>query len=220
MQSLSHEGRNTLQKAQAHIALLRMHLEENSEALDLVQKIEDSQEKLLELYEEVKSYAGPILLHPQPYSLQSMVEKAWARCASSAESARFSLILDTKDLTCEIDVDAMTRVLGEVLKNALAASNEAVEIQISVDDDELEGLPAKKLVVSDNGYGVPVEDWEKAFQPFYTTKTHGTGLGLAVSRRFVAGHNGRIQFGPPQLGGASVYITLPQRSSSAEGTAD
>ncbi len=65
------------------------------------------------------------------------------------------------------------------------------------------------VVISDNGPGVASEDVDKVFEPFFTTKQRGTGLGLAICKRIAAAHGGRICFGEPRNGGASVYLTLP-----------
>lgn len=213
MQGLSHEGRNALQRAQAHIALLRLHVQDNPEALGLIQKIENAQDHLLALYEEVKSYAGPILLQVKPYRLDILAEEEWTIFQPSDEPVQFSLDNQSLNTTCEIDAKLIGRVLREVFKNSVAACNDSPRLELNCFDDVLNGHPAISLVVSDNGCGVPEDDWDKAFQPFYTTKTHGTGLGLALSKRIVGEHHGRINFGPPRLGGASVYITLPQRRS-------
>ena len=213
MHGLSHEGRNALQRAQAHIALLRFQLEDSSEALELVQKIEVAQEKLLDLYEEVKSYAAPIVLHYVPCQLDELVRKTWDKVARSNETISFSLQLQAKSLECEIDAEAIGRVLEEIFDNSLAAVAESPEVEVVCRNDGLDGLPAVTLIISDNGSGVPAAEWEHAFRPFYTTKTHGTGLGLAVSKRIVAAHHGRIQFGPPRLSGSSIYLTLPKQRS-------
>lgn len=208
MQGLSHEGRNAIQRAQAHIALLQSHLQDNIEGLELLENIEKAQDHLLELYEDVKSYAAPIFLQCRPCRLDKLVEKVWSNVQSSTKSARFSLTDRAHDLTCEIDANAIGRVLQEVFKNALAACADHPEIEVCFCNDVLQGLPAVTLIVSDNGCGVPKENWEQAVHPFYTTKTHGTGLGLAVSKRIILAHDGEIHFGSPRLNGASVYITL------------
>ena len=214
MHGLSHEGRNALQRAQAHIALLRFQLVDNPEALELVQKIEVAQEKLLDLYEEVKSYAAPIHLQREPCRLDELVEKVWNQKALSTPSVSFTLKSEAQDSTCEIDVNAIGQVLGEVFENSLAAVAEAAEVEVICRDDGLNGLPAVTLIISDNGSGIPADEWEHAFRPFCTTKTQGTGLGLAVSKRIVAAHQGRIQFERPRLSGATICLMLPKKKSN------
>lgn len=210
MNGLSHEGRNALQRAQAHIALLRTHAQHNPESLDLLQKIEDAQDHMLGLYEEVKSYASPIKLQIQPYDLGKLVEEVWEEFASTDRPVNIRQSSRTRDLTCNIDAKAIGDVLRAVFQNALAAAIVEPKIEAQLFDDVLDGRPAVTIVVSDDGAGVPVAHREQVFQPFYTTKTRGTGLGLALAKRIVLQHKGQIDFGRPRLAGASVYISLPR----------
>ncbi len=213
MQGLSHEGRNALQRAQAHMALLRFHVEDNPEALELIGKIEKAQEKLLDLYEDVKSYAKPISLHCQSCRIDKLAEKEWTKFQLASRPAQFSFVNNSTDPTCKVDAETVARVLQEVFKNAVAACPDAPQIELACNDDVLNGHAAVTLVVSDNGSGVPTEEREQAFQLFSTIGTHGTGLGLAWCKRIIAAHFGRIQFETPRLGGASISITLPRQRS-------
>ena len=63
--------------------------------------------------------------------------------------------------------------------------------------------------VTDNGPGVPPALRERVFQPFFTMKRNGTGLGLALVQKIIVFHNGRIAVGAAPQGGASFQITLP-----------
>ncbi|HEX6198974.1 MAG TPA: ATP-binding protein, partial [Thermoanaerobaculia bacterium] len=63
--------------------------------------------------------------------------------------------------------------------------------------------------VWDRGEGVPEGDRERIFEPFYTTRTRGTGLGLAVARRIVALHGGTLQVGDREGGGAEFRVGIP-----------
>jgi signal transduction histidine kinase len=69
-----------------------------------------------------------------------------------------------------------------------------------------------RIVVEDNGPGIPPADREQVFRPFFTSKRSGTGLGLALVQKIVVFHNGRITVGQSSLGGASLEISLPLAS--------
>jgi C4-dicarboxylate-specific signal transduction histidine kinase len=60
--------------------------------------------------------------------------------------------------------------------------------------------------------GVAEEVWAKFFAPFFTTKAHGTGLGMAIAKRMMEAHGGRIAVGPPRERGAEIVILLPRTS--------
>ena len=65
------------------------------------------------------------------------------------------------------------------------------------------------ITVDDNGPGIEPAARERVFQPFFTSKRTGTGLGLALVQKIVVFHNGRITAGASPLGGASLQISLP-----------
>jgi signal transduction histidine kinase len=70
--------------------------------------------------------------------------------------------------------------------------------------------PSVDIVIRDNGPGLTPEQRRNLFQPFYTTKTHGTGLGMAIAKRIIDAHEGEIAAGTDDGRGASILITLPR----------
>jgi signal transduction histidine kinase len=70
-------------------------------------------------------------------------------------------------------------------------------------------LTLVRLVVSDDGPGIPVAEREKLFMPYYSTKRRGSGLGLAIVRRIVAEHGGTIEVGENQPRGTRFTVELP-----------
>jgi len=72
------------------------------------------------------------------------------------------------------------------------------------------------ISVSDTGVGLPPQQADKVFDAFFTTKSHGIGLGLRISRTIVESHDGRLWATPNTPRGASFYFTLPTKVASAE----
>jgi signal transduction histidine kinase len=70
-------------------------------------------------------------------------------------------------------------------------------------------LQGQRISVSDNGPGIPGESLTKIFVPFYTTKTNGTGLGLAVVQKIIVQHGGSIEARNQPAGGAEFVVWLP-----------
>jgi signal transduction histidine kinase len=70
-----------------------------------------------------------------------------------------------------------------------------------------------RVRVSDTGPGLPTEELEQVFKPFYTTKAEGTGMGLAISRSIIEAHGGRLLAANNDGRGASFHFTLPVESS-------
>ncbi len=105
---------------------------------------------------------------------------------------------------------------GNVLEKAalsseIHASNDChgkLDLQVSSYDSKT-GAEILRIVLKDNGPGIPQEIQEHIFEPFYTTKTHGTGLGLAVVRAIISAHDGAVWLKSEPGVGTSIGIELP-----------
>jgi signal transduction histidine kinase len=122
----------------------------------------------------------------------------------AAESVKGDVSVDTARAprTWSLDASRIREVVINLVDNAVAAG-EPVTVTVSTED--------KKLVieVSDKGPGVPAEEREKIFEPFFTGKTQGTGLGLAVVRRTLELHGGKIEALDNSGGGARFRAEIP-----------
>jgi len=97
-----------------------------------------------------------------------------------------------------------------LLENSLAACRDPVRIRIGCRDVLFQQQPAVEVRVRDNGPGLSPEARQNVFEPFYTTKTKGTGLGMAIARRIVDAHGGQISVGDGATDGAEFVVTLPR----------
>jgi two-component system sensor histidine kinase HydH len=111
------------------------------------------------------------------------------------------------DLVVEGNGEELRKVLINLIKNSIEACGEGDSVQVGAtapSDEDLE------LCVEDTGPGVASEDREKIFRPYFTTKENGTGLGLALSHRIIADHDGEIEYEDMSGGGSRFLITLPR----------
>jgi signal transduction histidine kinase len=116
------------------------------------------------------------------------------------------------DATAKVDAVQLQQVLINLIINACdamadvaAAGNDAVIVVRSMAD----GADAVRLSVIDGGNGIATADLARIFEPFYTTKAHGMGLGLSICRNIVAAHQGCLWAENNPGGGASVHLRLP-----------
>ncbi len=210
MAGLAHESRNALQRGQACLEMLSRRLT-GPEALDLVAGIQEAQDDLHRLYEEVRSYAAPVLLERRRCHLRDVLHEAWARLESTRQGREARLSeRGLPDPVCQGDHFHLEQVFRNILDNALAACHDPVEIDIEWAEVDCDGQPAVRVAVRDHGPGLTAEQRRNLFEPFYTTKTRGTGLGLAIARRIVETHGGRIEVGPGDGRGTTILITLPR----------
>jgi signal transduction histidine kinase len=117
---------------------------------------------------------------------------------------------ETVSLQCSVDKLCLERVFHNILLNSLAACADPTLIQIHCSAGTLNGRPAVRVAIRDNGPGLNHEQREKIFQPFFTTKSQGTGLGMSITKRIVEAHGGHIGLGMNSGPGAEILITLPR----------
>lgn len=107
----------------------------------------------------------------------------------------------------ELDVSRFRQVLMNLIVNAIQSSSFGEEIIFRTRRSKLEEI----VEITDCGCGIPEEEGEKIFQPFFTTKKEGTGLGLAIVKKIVEAHGGRITFHPNKDKGTTFVVALPLR---------
>jgi two-component system, LuxR family, sensor kinase FixL len=107
----------------------------------------------------------------------------------------------------------LVQVFRNLLENSLAASPERTLIEVTCEEAEMEGVAALRICVRDHGPGLNAEQRQRIFEPFYTTRPTGTGLGTAIAQRLVEAHGGTLTVGDCPPPGAEIVIMLPRGSS-------
>jgi signal transduction histidine kinase len=200
MTGLAHESGNALARSKACLEMLAWEVEDKPEALELIDRIQKAQNHLKHLYEEVRGYAAPIKLDCEVWDLSGIWRQAWENLSVSRQGRDASLSEETGglDLQCAVDQFRLEQVFRNILENALAACPDPVRIEVRCSEALLDGQPAVRVALQDNGPGLSAEQRRRIFDPFFTTKTKGTGLGMAIAKRIVEAHGGRIAVGPPE----------------------
>jgi len=106
-----------------------------------------------------------------------------------------------------LDVEQIRRVIINLVDNAIEATERKGEIVVETAIDETNKVV--RIVVADQGPGIPASEREKLFLPYYSTKRRGSGLGLAIVRRIIAEHGGSIEVGDNTPHGTRFTIELP-----------
>jgi two-component system, NtrC family, sensor kinase len=115
--------------------------------------------------------------------------------------------LDLDIVDFQLDDNQIEQVVINVLLNAVHAIGEKGTINIQSQMDKKNSLVTIKI--KDDGYGIPQDKLKKIFEPFYTTKAEGTGLGLSVSYGIIKNHQGNIEIMSQPSNGTLILITLP-----------
>jgi two-component system, LuxR family, sensor kinase FixL len=209
---LAHESRNALQLIQASLEMLTLEVEDRPEALELIASIQGAEDRLHRLFEDIREYAAPVTFERDRYNIAKVWQAAWDQLSTlrNGRQVQFREEAEDIDLECVLDLFSVERVFRNIFENSLAACRDPAIIEIRCSETQLEGRPALKISIRDNGPGLTPEQKQKIFQPFYTTKRQGTGLGMAIAKRIIEAHRGQIAVGNDTRPGAEIIITLPR----------
>ena len=106
--------------------------------------------------------------------------------------------------------DALLSVMQNLISNSIQACGDGGKIHVVVDQrQQHQAIPAIDIYFSDNGPGISEDDQKRIFEPFYTTKTQGTGLGLAVAQNVVQSHGGSLWIANSGESGTTFVMRLP-----------
>jgi two-component system nitrogen regulation sensor histidine kinase NtrY len=120
---------------------------------------------------------------------------------------RFCSRFDPEVPLVRLDPEQIRRVVINLVDNAIEAMERSGDIAVESQLDSSNAIV--RVIVSDNGPGIPPAEREKLFLPYYSTKRRGSGLGLAIVRRIIAEHGGSIEVGDNVPQGTRFTIELP-----------
>ncbi|GAI57743.1 unnamed protein product, partial [marine sediment metagenome] len=170
-------------------------------------------DRLNKLVVQVLDYAKLKELNLTSFSLNNLVNKIVILFKQEIKNKQiiFYLELSSDISLIEADKDQIRQILMNVVINAIQAIPEKGKIKIKTEKDLLRGEPAVKLVIEDNGIGIAEKDLNQIFDPFFSTKEQGSGLGLSIVYKLVEGHQGEIKVESKEGEGTKFIIFLPQK---------
>ena len=202
---LAHELRNPLASLKGHAQLLAERLEAGSPARTKADLVVSEARRLEALTTDLLDFArtGPIDRRTtDPLALLTS-------CAEEVARGGFAVRAEGSPAAWSLDEARMRQALTNVLRNARQASPEGTRPEAVVGRDN----GTLVFTVRDYGTGLAPGDEQKIFNPFFTTRTNGTGLGLAVALRVAEMHGGTITAGNHPGGGAVFRIQIPASAS-------
>ncbi len=181
-----------------------------------VKGIRDETDSLGVIVTNFLAFARPASLALGPVDLRAIAERAaedlreefGARGGQVEFAGHFGVVKGDETL--------LRQALSNLLRNGLEACEQAAvtpHVRIQADVDEAHRVV--RLAVLDNGPGVPAAHRRRLFTPFFTTKTKGTGLGLALVQKIIVSHDGRITVTDAPGGGACFQVELPLPTAAA-----
>jgi two-component system sensor histidine kinase HydH len=164
-------------------------------------------ERLNRSISELLDYARPNMMNITRFNLDELVGRAVMLVRTDADSVAVSI---TERYGCgerqiEGDQDKLTQVVLNLCLNAIQAAESGGTLVISTSCSR----SMTRIEISDSGCGIRADLKEKVFEPYFTTKHDGTGLGLAMSAKIIADHNGSIAIESEVGSGTTVVVELP-----------
>ena len=210
---IAHEIKNPLTPIQLSAQRLRKRymdkLPEDGAVFDECTKtIVKQVGELKGMVDEFSNFARMPASQPTPNHLNEIIREALVLFQEAHKEVRFEFIPHHLPVL-NIDRDQMKRVMINLIKNSLAAIDGEGEIKIQTSYDPR--LQMVRLEVSDDGCGIPDEDKGRLFEPYFSTKKTGTGLGLTIVNAIIADHNGYIRVRDNKPKGTIFLIELPVR---------
>lgn len=204
---LAHEIRNPLGVLANGVSLLRA--QERLEP-SVVNAMEQEIDRIDELVTDLLDFARPLTVAPSPNDLSGLLhDVARATCAPGRVAVELSGELQT-----DVDLRRFRQALLNVTINAVQAAGEGGQVWLRGE----RGQSEIRIEVEDTGPGIPAEVRARVFEPFFTTRPTGTGLGLALAKRIVDLHQGRIELAERARGpGTLIRIYLPLTSPASTG---
>ncbi|TMA36880.1 MAG: hypothetical protein E6J79_12070 [Deltaproteobacteria bacterium] len=170
-------------------------------------------DRLSSVVTSLLEFARPLHLEPRPVSVRELFDRAalLAEGELAAKGARLGRDESPALPAVKADPDLLSQVLLGLLANAAEAVPFGGDVTLAARARD----GAVELVVEDSGPGIPAELRDRVFEPFFTTRPRGIGLGLAVARQVIEAHGGRIEAGERPGGGARLTLRLPAAGDSA-----
>jgi two-component system, NtrC family, nitrogen regulation sensor histidine kinase NtrY len=209
---LAHEIKNPLTPIRLSAERLRRHFTgappaTESLVAECTSTIVAEVESLKALVDEFSQFARMPAPRALPTDLHALLDDTLALYKGLFSQVRIERAYDPAVHLVRLDVEQIRRVIVNLVDNAIEAMERHGEIRLETQRDASNNLA--RVIVSDDGPGIPVGDRDKLFMPYYSTKRRGSGLGLAIVRRIVAEHGGSIEVGDNTPHGARFTIELP-----------
>jgi two-component system, NtrC family, sensor histidine kinase HydH len=206
---IAHDMKSPLMAIGGFVSQVSRKLSGDEASLNKLQVVIQETARLEGMVKEMLDFGRPFELVPSQGSLNDLVEETVEVSKPIAGKAGVELRaeVDRSLPSLELDATRLRQVLMNLITNAIQSSLSGEEILVRTRRSKLEEI----VEITDCGCGIPEGEREKIFQPFFTTKKEGTGLGLATAKRIVEAHGGRITFHPNKDKGTTFVVALPTR---------
>ena len=214
---IAHEFKNALATISGYAQMIKSE-NATADASDNAERILEQTQNITRVVTEFLKYARPLEIPDETVSLQAVIERVVSEVGEAMPQVKIRYEGGFHDVAG--DESLLRQAFLNLARNAAEASEGAANGAKVLIRGELargEGAGSQRITVFDNGPGITAAAAKKLFRPFFTTKSKGTGLGLAVVQKIIVQHGGQVEARNRPEGGAAFIVTLPvcQRTREA-----
>ena len=206
---VAHEINNPLAVIRGNAELIQDALEPDADGQEEAGEIIQETARIERIVANLRVFSRSGLKRISRFSLGRLLDEILDQIGHQIPLERYHVIRGYwgQDVEIDGDVDQLRQVFTNLIVNGLQAMPEGGELTVNVAAEQADGW--MRVIVQDQGSGIRGEDLDKLFTPFFSTKSRGTGLGLAVSYGIVSDHGGEIQVASHPNAGATFTVLLP-----------
>jgi signal transduction histidine kinase len=207
---LAHEIRNPLSSISGSVEMVREGNALGAEDRRLLGIVVSEVERLNSLVTTMLQVGRPSQIETEPLDLRSIASEVVAVArgeATASNGLRIEVIGPDEPIIATVDPGRMRQVVWNLVKNAVQASPHRGKVEVRTGRDD---AGRAFLEVADEGAGIGAAHRERLFDMFYSGRSHGVGLGLALVKQIVDQHRGRIEIIDRNVAGTCFRVTLPR----------
>jgi len=197
---IAHEFKNSLTAIKGFAAALKRKSDDPKIVKKVSINIEEEVEFFYKILVDYLNYSKEIKLSKEKIDILEFLSNIKDNFFKN-ENIKFSTELDF----LYIDIDKMKQVFINLIKNSVEASEEGSLIEILIEKNK----DFICIYIKDKGKGISDDNIDKIFNPFFTTKSSGTGLGTSISYQIITAHNGKLEYLKRKPLGTITFIKIP-----------
>ena len=218
---IAHDFNNILSAILGNISMSKMKLEHGNKekSLELLTRAEKASERARDLTQQLLTFSKGGAPVKKTASISDLLRDS-ASFSSAGSNVRCEFVISPNLWQVDMDAGQMSQVINNLVINARQAMPTGGVINVEANniifesDNTKYGVPLKKgnyikIAIRDQGIGIAPENLQKIFDPYFTTKKSGSGLGLATSYSIIKNHEGAITAESTMGSGTTFYIILP-----------
>jgi signal transduction histidine kinase len=205
---VGHEVKNPINAIVVHLELLKNKLgDAGAPALRHLEVIDSEIHRLDRVVQTLVDFSRPVELQLREQDLRPVLNDVLSLATEELSTHNVTLVshLPSRPLMANIDADLLKQALLNVVQNGAQAMEQGGKLEVTLEEDRKTAI----LRIADQGSGIPEEIREKIFDLYFTTKSAGSGIGLAMTYRILQFHHGSIEVKSEEGRGTEFLLRIP-----------